>query len=254
MARGVKRALLGPVNLGVAGAAAVGAAVLGSLPLLALGGAAYAALVAWDLSSPAFWRKVVGTDVSSRQQLPPAREVFDAETRAALERVHRARAAIASVVAEAPAPMADSLGSLVQSLDEIDQRIGRLVVRSDELSRYLAGSDERALRQEMGELAERANRSPDAEARRHYEEARAAREEQLRTLGDISAARERLVANLAQIVATLEGIPPKLMKMRALDAQAADDVSGDVGRQLAEMNMGLRAFEETLASLVEAPA
>jgi hypothetical protein len=106
----------------------------------------------------------------------------------------------------------------------------------------------------MVELAGRARQSPDAEARRHYEEARAAREEQMRTLGDIAAARERLVANLAQIVATLEGIPPKLMKMRALDAQAADDVSGDVGRQLAEMNVGLQAFEETLASLVEEPA
>jgi len=254
MARGVKKALLGPVNLSVAGAAAVGAAALGSLPLLALGGAAYAALVAWDLSSPGFWRKVVGTGGSAGDELPPAREVFDAETRAALERVHAARTTIARVVADSPAPMAASLGSLLASLDELDQRTGRLVGRSDELSRYLAGNDAGALRREMDEIAERARRAPDAGARRHYEEARAAREEQLRTLDDIAAARERLVANLTQIVATLEGVPARLMKMRALDAQAADDLSGDVGRELNDMNVGLRAFEETLASLVEEPA
>jgi hypothetical protein len=44
------------------------------------------------------------------------------------------------------------------------------------------------------------------------------------------------------------------MKMRALDAQAADDLSGDVGRELTEMNVGLQAFEETLESLVQEPA
>jgi len=150
--------------------------------------------------------------------------------------------------------MAASLGSLLGTLDELDQRTGRLVARSDELSRYLAGTDAGALRREMGELAERAHRAPDPGARRHYEEARAAREDQLRTLTDIAAARDRLVANLTQIVATLEGVPARLMRMRALDAQAADDVSGDVGRELEDMNVGLRAFEETLASLVEEPA
>jgi hypothetical protein len=254
MARGVKRALLGPVNLTVAGAAAVGAAALGSLPLLALGGAAYAALVAWDLSSPAFWRKVVGAAPAAGRELPRPREVFDAETRAALERVHAARAAIGEVVAGAEATMAASLASLLHTLDELDQRVGRLVARSDELSRYLARDDEAGLRRELDELAERARRAPDAETRRHYDDARAAREEQLRTRGEIATARERLVANLTQIVATLEGIPAKLMKMRALDAQAADDVSGDVGRELAEMNVGLQAFEETLESLVAEPA
>jgi hypothetical protein len=254
--RGVKKALLGPVNLSVAGAAAVGAAALGSLPLLALGGAAYAALVAWDLSSPSFWRKVVAADGAGagRRELPRPREVFDAETRAALERVHGARASIAAAVAEAPGPLAESLASLLHTLDELDQRVGRLVARSDELSRYLARADELALHAEIGDLADRARRAPDAEARRHYEEARAAREEQLRTLADIAAARERLVANLTQIVATLEGVPARLMKMRALDAQAADDLSGDVGRELTEMNVGLQAFEETLRSLVQEPA
>jgi hypothetical protein len=255
MARGVKKALVGPLNLGVAGAAAAGAAALGSLPLLVLGGAAYAALVAWDLSSPAFWRRVVGAPPdNSAGDLPRPRDVFDAETRAALERIHAARERIAAVVHQSPQSVAGPLGNVMSTLEDLDHRVGRLVNRSDELSRYLAANDPGGLPAEIEQLSQRARRAPDAGSRRHYEEARTAHAEQLRTLSDIAAARERLIANLAQIVATLEGIPPKLMKMRALDAQAADDLTGDVGRELEEMNVELRAFEETLETLVQEPS
>lgn len=252
LARGVRRALLGPVNMTVAGAAAVGAAVVGSPALALLGAAAYAAMVAWDLSTPAFWRKVVGSDdAAAFQELEP-RKVFDAETRAALERVHAARGAIRAAAAAVDGSAREALAGVMGTLEEIDGRVARLVARSDELSRYLAGIDEGALRAELGQLGERARTDPDEEARQHYAEARAAREEQLKTVGDIVSARARLVANLAQIVATLEGIPPRLIKMRVLDAQAADDVSGDVGRELADVNVELGAFEETLESLVGA--
>src|SRR5262249_59259470 len=47
-------------SLGVARAAALAAAALGSWPILAIGGAAYAALVGWDLSNPEFWKKALG--------------------------------------------------------------------------------------------------------------------------------------------------------------------------------------------------
>ena len=253
MARGIKRALLGPLNLATVGLGAAGAAAFGSLSLLVLGGAAYVALVAWDLSTPKFWRKVVGTD-ESKEPLPRPREVFDRETRSALERVHHAREAIAAAAREAPSASASTMQGVLGTLDEIDGRVGRLVTRSDELSRYLAGIDEVALRGEVASLSDRARDSSDPEARRHYDQARSAREEQLRNLGEISTARERLVASLAQIVATLEGIPAKLVKIRALDAQAADDVSGDVGRELADMNLELGAFEETMESLTQARA
>jgi hypothetical protein len=250
--RGIKRALLGPVNLGVAGASALGAAALGSVSLAALGGVAYVALVAWDLSTPAFWRKVAGSDRQDDAELPRPREVFDDETRAALERIHHARDAIVAAAAQAPEAAASTMSGVLATLEEIDRRVGRLVKRSDELSRYLAGIDKAGLHADLSQLTERARRNTDAEARRHYDEARSAREEQVRNVAEIGAARERLVANLTEIVATLEGIPAKLVKIRALDAQAADHVSGDVGRQLNDINVGLGAFEETMESLTGA--
>src|SRR5262245_30250022 len=170
--RGIKRALLGPVNLGVAGLSAIGAAAFSSISLAALGAAAYAAMVAWDLSTPAFWRKVAAGGGRGGRELRP-REVFDNETRLALERVHRARQAIGTAAAQAPTAAASTMRGMLTTLEEIDRRVGRLVSHSDELSRYLAGIDEAALRADAGRLAARARDNQDAEARRHYDEARA---------------------------------------------------------------------------------
>src|SRR5262245_12914832 len=181
--RGIKRALLGPVNLGVAGLSAIGAAAFSSISLAALGAAAYAAMVAWDLSTPSFWRKVVDGDKGARALRP--REVFDQETRLALERVHRARTAIAAAAAQAPAAATSTLRGMLATLEEIDRRVGRLVARSDELSRYLAGIDEASLRADADRLAERARGNRDAEARRHYAEARSKQEEQVQTIEEI---------------------------------------------------------------------
>jgi hypothetical protein len=58
------------VNLGVAGASAAGALALHSWPILALGGAAYAALVAWDMVTPEFWRKALGSKTPTKLPQP----------------------------------------------------------------------------------------------------------------------------------------------------------------------------------------
>ncbi|NJM91039.1 MAG: hypothetical protein HC863_01865 [Myxococcales bacterium] len=70
-------------------------------------------------------------------------------------------------------------------------------------------------------------------------------------LVDIGNARERIHANLARIHATLCGVPPKIVRMRALDDRATDAFTGDFDQELVRMNSDLRAFEQTLESLVE---
>jgi hypothetical protein len=245
--------LLGPVNLGVAALGALAAAVLGSWPLLLLGGAAYGAMVAWDLSSQSFWNRIVNPP-EPRLRLPPARELRDAETRAVVERVHAARAEIASAVAGSAESVVAPLRNALGTLDEVDARVGRLAQRSEQLSRFLGSHDAAALGAEAAELRERAGAAHDAETRRSYEETAVAREDQVRTLGEIGAARERIVADLERIAATLEGIPGRLLRMGALDAQAADRISDDVGRELGQMNLELGAYEETLASFVDGRA
>jgi hypothetical protein len=60
-----------------------------------------------------------------------------------------------------------------------------------------------------------------------------------------------VLASLARILTSLEGLPTQIVKMGALDAQAVDGFSGDVGEQLDRINVEMGAFEETLAALVE---
>jgi hypothetical protein len=242
-----------PVNLGVAGAAAVAAAAVGSWPLLALGGAAYAALVAWDSANPSFWKKVL-TRADAPPKMPDPKTVQDPGAREAILGIARAKRDLEAVLADTPAEVRAHVSAALVQVGELEGRAARLALRAQDLHRYLERTDAQAVRQEAERLAERAQAANDGQAKAQFSEARKARLEQLRTLADIEAARERLHANLQRIVSTLEGLPPKLVRMRALDDQAMDSMSGDMNAELDHMNAELRTFEETLKTLVEVSA
>lgn len=245
--RGVKKAIFSPFNMSVMALASAGAAAAGSVGVLIAGGAAYAALVAWDLSSRTFWQKLA----EPTAPLPRADQVFDPETREAVGRIAAAREQINRAMKDTPDAVASHVRPVVDSLAELDGRVGRLAARADQIARHLAATSTEGLRKEIDQLGARAARARDAGAQREYAEARAMREAQLDSLVQLGAAHDRVLASLARILTTLETIPTQLVKMRALDAQAADGFSGDVGEQLDRINVELRAFEETLETLVE---
>jgi hypothetical protein len=236
------------VNLAVAGSAAVGAAALHSLPILALGGVAYAALVAWDLASPAFWKNAMAPEAA---RFPDPEKLLDTVLADVVRSLIAGRAKLAEVVAETPVEVKRHLGSVMTSMTEMEDGATRLVKRADDLSRYLATTDPAPIRREIDKLIDKARSARDDVAREQYESARQMREEQLRALDDIAGARERIMANLARMVATLEGLPPKLVRMRALDAQAMDALSGSMTDELDRINGDMKAFEETLRTIGE---
>ncbi|MCC6553686.1 MAG: hypothetical protein IT372_11785 [Polyangiaceae bacterium] len=242
------KAATGVVNLGVAGAAAVGAAALHSWAVLAVGGVAYAALVAWDMASPSFWKKAAADDPA---KLPDAGKLNDPATREAVEGMLRARKELEAVLEQTSDEVKSHLALALSSITELEERSTRLIHRAEDLSGYLEKTRPEPVLREIARLQEKARAARDPEARREYESARAAREEQLRALEDISAAKERVVANLSRIVATLEGLPAKIVRMRALDAQAMDQLSGSMHDELEHMNGEIKAFEETLKTLGE---
>src|SRR5262245_41447741 len=69
--------MTGTLNLIVAGSAAVGAAALNSLPILAIGGAAYLALVAWDLASVDTWKRALRDSRQALAELPDPDSLID---------------------------------------------------------------------------------------------------------------------------------------------------------------------------------
>lgn len=243
------RAAAGPLNLAVIGGAVIGAVALASWPLAALGGAAYLALVAADVSSPAFRNRVLHGP--ARARLPAPSAIRDPEVRAAVERITAARGELDRAVKATPARIHRHVATAVQATDELEAHMAQLAVRADELSRYLVGTDLAAARRDAEAHAARAAHTDDPVARASYEAAAAAARERVAALTDIAAARERALAHLARVESAIQALPSKLVRLRTLDDQASDALTGDVGAELERMNTDLRAFEDTLAAIAE---
>ena len=244
--RALLRSASSPWSLLVGGGAAVGALAIHSVPLLLLGGAVYAALVALDMANKDTWRAAIRGE---RPQLPDPSTLADPAARRRCEELRGAKQELSRVLAQGGDPVARYVGLALDPLSELEDRAARLVRRSDELSRYLATIDTEKVRAEIGRLEQSAQRTTDAGARDEFRRARVQREQQLRTVAELVAALDRVHANLARIVATYEALPARVVHMRALDAQAVDAMSGDVSQELDRMNHEIAAFEETLKSV-----
>jgi len=239
----IAEAATGAVNLAALAAGAIGAAALHSIPIAALGGIAYAALVAWDVVGE---RGGAKPRVSS---LPDPKGLADAQTRAAIETIRGARRELDKVLAETSPDVQAHLAMALVSVDELEGRAASLAARAEDIARYLATTDARAVQRDIDQLAQRVTQTRDAEARAQYETARAARAEHLHVLVELANAKERIGASLLSIAATTEALPAKVVRMRALDAQAMDALSGSVKDELDEMNGEMRTLEETLTTL-----
>ncbi|HYV44452.1 MAG TPA: hypothetical protein VFA20_06295 [Myxococcaceae bacterium] len=236
------------VNLVVAGTAAVGAAALSSWAVAALGGLTYAALVAWDVASPKYWKKVLAKKPPP-PSLPAAAQFQTPEVRQAIESMQAARAHLDGALEQATESVQRYIGMSLVSLRELEQRAGTLARHCEDMRRYLATADAGKVRDAVSALERQIAAARDPEAKAQLQQAKAAREDQLRTLEDIERAGERALANLSRIAATIEGLPAKVIKMQALDAQSLDAMSVDLNKELDRMNGEIRAFEEVMAEL-----
>jgi hypothetical protein len=248
LGRVVAKSVVSPLNLAVVGSSAVAAAALHLWPIAAVGGVAYAAMVAWDVFNPTFWKKALAREPLV---MPDPKSLSDPASKAAAQALIAAQKELASVLAETSEEVKGHLGVVLASVSELEERAIHLIQRAEDLARYLARSNADPVRADMRRLADKVQQTRDEQAKKQYASALAAREEQLRALEDIMNAKERVAANLSRIVATLEGLPAKIVRMRVLDAQAMDELSGSMNDELGHINGEMRAFEETLQSLVE---
>lgn len=245
------RSALGTVNLLVAGSAALGAAALHSWPILALGVATYGALLAWDVASPRFWRETLSGKPEDGSRLPAPEKLEDPRLRDAVRAIRDAHQHLHRALEGATPGVQKHMSLVLLSLNELEERTARLVARGEDLARYLRSVDVNAVRGQLQAAQEQVRAARDAEARAQWESARAAREEQLAALVDIDTARERVLANLSRIAATMEGLPAKVVRLRALDEQATESMYGDLNEELGRVNGEIGAFEDTLRSLHE---
>jgi hypothetical protein len=230
------------LNLVVAGCAGVAAAALHSVPLALIGGTAYLALVAWDM---------LGRLPGESDPLPDPAKLTDPEAGNAAKALRAARRELNDVLETSPRQIRNYMAMSTASVVEMEQRAAHLIERLEQLAVYLKTTDRKAVESQLQKLRSQAEATTDVEARAQLEGAVAARDEQVRALYELQEARERLSAHLARLIAAYEGLPARVVRMRALDGQAADALSGDMGAELDRMNHEIAAFEETLASLAK---
>ena len=247
----LRRAATQPVSLGVAAGSLVLAVGLASWPLGMLGGLAYVALIAYDTFNPSFWQKVYAPNRATAAKLPSPDTIRDPDTRRSVESITQAKAELALVIEETPPDVLANLGSTLASLRELDGQVASLVARAETIARHLASVDVKALKAEATQLGSRAAATADGEAKAGFLEAKAARDDELRSLGELRQAKDRLDATLVRLVAVLSGVPTKIVHMRALDAQALDQMSGGLNAELASVSAELKTSEEIMKSLGE---
>jgi len=242
----VARAVAGPVNLAVGAAGAIGGMLLHAWPVAALGGLAYLAMVAWDLVSPEFWSKVSAGEVLPPSRLPQPDEMKDPAVRSTVRELWIARNELARVIGEASPQVRGYVGIVISSLGQLESHAAELVGRADLLGRYLATVSPNLVETEVARLRAESVATDDPEARHQFEQALASRQEQLKALEDIKDAHDRVNGTLSKVVAALQALPAKVVRMQVMDAESLNAVSGDVNRELDTLNNEVSAFEETL--------
>lgn len=240
------KAMGNTLNLVTLGAGGLAAAALHSVPLLALGGLAYGALVAWDLVNPKFRAKA---DEPEPIAFPDPDDFRDLAVRAAMKKLVKGHTEVDRVLDELGDTMRAELGLVLASLRVMEEHAIGLARRAEALSVFLERTPSDSIREEIAKLDALAARTPDAEARRQYESARLLRADELKAVGDVANARERIVANLERVIATVQGMSPKIVRVGALDVEARDALAGSMNEELDRVNGSLGDLEAALREL-----
>src|SRR5262249_47486422 len=223
-----------------------GAALMNSIPILAIGGAAFVALVALGLARPPHWERAPRAKQAAASEMPGPGTPGGATGQKEVRRLPPSKRRPNQGRSHNPEQVNQYVAMALGSLSELEERAARLAARAEDVPRYLAGASPEMVREEIRRLDEQVKLTSDEDARAEYQRAREAHEQKLTTLKSLADARDRLYANLSRLVATYESLPARIVHMRTLDAQAMDALSGNVNQELDRMNHEMAAFEETL--------
>src|ERR1043165_2551333 len=240
------RALVNPVGLGaIAGAAAV-AVTIGNPIFAAAGGALYVASVFVDAIRRRRARAKRRRIMDVIGGMPDLDDIRDPETRATVEKMLAARQNLQKVIDDTPPDILMQRQKTKDSLIQLDIYASTLVKRAEDTTAYLRSVNLPALVQEVKMLAMKAAQAKDPEARASFDQAKNARMEQIRALKELKANKERVDADLMRVVAVLGALPTKIVRLRALDAQAMEQLSGDITHDLTAMGEELKTSEQVI--------
>ena len=250
--RALWRIALDPMALGVAGVAGAAGIALHSVPVVSVGILAYGALVAWEILGKA-------PDKPERKLpepvvLPAPASFADQGVQQAIISLAESQTALWATVREAPDNVLACVLPALAAVRELTTHALGLAARAEELNDFLKTQDRRKLKGDLDRLALAAREATDPGARAEYGKAVANRTEQIGAVEEIAAAHDRAIAALAKVVTTLDALPAKIVRMKALDHAALDALGDDLTTDVHRLNQDIQLFENTLRSLAHLPS
>lgn len=220
----------------VGGVASTLAVLMHSWPIACAGVATSAAL--WGVDR---------VKARAKRGFDPGPRAPDPQTDIVMSALEVARAELDRTLAATEPSLRADLAPLVGPIDDLVRRASGLAARSAEIGAYLQKHDVAVLRRECEALAVRAAQTTDDAVRTQILAARATRLGHAKTLVDLAAVKERIGATLLSIVAAVEALSPKIVRLRGLSG--AGDATRDVERELSAMTEELSAFEQVLVQV-----
>jgi hypothetical protein len=245
---------VGAAGLTLAAALVAGSAVAPGVAVLALTVTTWLGLSTWDaLFDAGFRKRLAGTqrpETPTRKaidrSLPEALRVPLESALASSQRIKAAMDAADDVVQP---HLLEAWGECEVLLDEAQ----RVAERGARLERYLISVSPEDVQRDRADLLKRAEKSSDADAAEAWRQAAGARAQQLETWRQIAGIYERIKAQLYSVVAALDEILARVVRIEASDlecaATATASLQGRVHELRGEIGVLERAATATLAEV-----
>jgi hypothetical protein len=230
----------------LSGTSMIASLLIGSWYLLVLGLFICTGFIGWRLRNPAAWREALQPGKRSQWQLPCPGEVPEPLVSTVLS-VRASCSVVLRTLQETPPDLRRRLSFVPLALQELEACAGTLVHRMAGTVNYLRLVRRETLENEISLLAEAIKQSVDVEKLHDLGATLSLRERQLQFLRDIQQARSRSEARLSRVVAAIEGMPARMVRLQVLNEELRDGVGNDLEGTLARVDHDLLGLEEVLA-------
>lgn len=217
--------------------AAFAAGLTLALWLLPLGLMAYGAMVALLARDP---------EVLALAQRPARPRLSSQTFRGYLSAIERTEQEIGRSVGQAEGPLGRLLAPIGDQAHQLVAEAYLLCDKGQIIESYLAGSNPRALQDQVNTIDRQIAGTSDAYTRDQLHETRKALAERQAHARDLETYVGRIVAKLQHISASLDNVLAETVRLRTADAASADSATSQVAQRLSDLKADMDAFQQVL--------
>lgn len=222
-------------------AAALAAGLTVALWLLPLGLLAYAAIVYLLARDP---------DLAALAARPTRPRLTSQTFRAYLSAIERTEQEIGRSTSQAAGPLGRLLMPIGAQARELVSESYLLCDKGQVIETYLAGTNQRALQDQINGLDRQIAATGDTYTRQQLQETRQAFAERQANARDLETYVGRIVAQLQNISANLDNVLAETVRLRTADAVSADAATNQVAQRLSDLKSDMDAFQQVLDTAI----